>query len=140
MNIYRGMLVLFVLVAGLNSVWGQDASNPPSPAASQTEPSQPPVPAYGPDSPAPTINDNPPISGIDMPNLQPHAAPLSYLQAGAHFSESVDSKVENNLGGSQVSSITDALGSLELQRLWSNYDLSLDYLGGIGYYSVGDVG
>src|ERR1700678_755178 len=140
MNIYRGMLVLFVLVAGLNSVWGQEASTPQSASPPQTEPSQPAVPAYGPDSPAPPINDNPRISGIDMPNLQPHAAPLSYLQAGAHFSESVDSNVENNLGGSQVSSITDALGSLELQRLWSNYDLSLDYLGGIGYYSVGDVG
>ena len=75
-----------------------------------------------------------------MPNLEPHAAPLSYLQAGAHLIESVSSNVQNSLGGSSTSTISDALGSLELQRLWSNYDLSLDYLGGVGYYNASGIG
>ncbi len=65
---------------------------------------------------------------------------MSYLQPGAHVSESVDSNIENSLGGSSVQSLTRAEGSLELHRLWSNYDLSLDYLGGIGYYNVQGIG
>jgi len=75
-----------------------------------------------------------------MPNLEPHAAPLSYLQPGAHLGESVSSNIQNSLGGSDTSTISNALGSLELQRLWSNYDLSLSYLGGIGYYNVSGLG
>ena len=38
------------------------------------------------------------------------------------------------------STVSNGLGSLELKRLWSNYDLSLSYLGGVGYYNVGGVG
>ena len=52
----------------------------------------------------------------------------------------MSSNVQNSLGGSSTSTISDALGSLELQRLWSNYDLSLDYLGGVGYYNAGGIG
>jgi hypothetical protein len=119
------------------AVWGQDNSaQQPASTAPDANPQQP-VPAYGPDNPAaPSISDNPPISGLDLPNLQPHAAPLSYLQPGAHVSESIDSNIGNTLGGSEVNSITRAEGSLELRRLWSHYDLSLNYLGGVGYYNV----
>jgi len=125
---------------GLTAAWGQDSS-PQQPAGSTPDSSpQQPAPAYGPDNSAPSIAENPPISGLDMPNLQPHAAPLSYLQAGVHLSESVSSNLQNALGGSDTATISDGLGSLELQRLWSNYDLSLNYLGGVGYYSVNGVG
>jgi len=126
---------------GLTAAWGQDSS-PQQPAAGSTPDSSPqqPAPAYGPQSSAPSIAENPPISGLDMPNLEPHAAPLSYLQAGAHLSESVSSNLQNALGGSNTSTISNGLGSLQLQRLWSNYDLSLDYLGGVGYYNVNGVG
>ena len=125
---------------GLTAAWGQDSS-PQQPAGSAPDSSpQQPAPAYGPDNSAPSIAENPPISGIDMPNLEPHAAPLSYLQAGAHLSESVSSNLQNALGGSDTSTISNGLGSLELQRLWSNYDLSLDYLGGVGYYNVNGIG
>lgn len=101
---------------------------------------QQPVPAYGTDTAAPPNSENPPISGLDMPNLQPHAAPLSYLQAGAHFSESIDSNIADTLGGTHVSTITQGLGSLELQRLWSHYDLGLEYVGGVGYFDVNGIG
>jgi len=109
---------------GLTAAWGQDSS-PQQPTGGMPDSSpQQPAPAYGPDNSVPSIAENPPISGLDMPNLEPHAAPLSYLQAGAHLSESVSSNLQNALGGSDTSTISNGLGSLELQRLWSNYDLS----------------
>ena len=60
------------------------------------------------------------------------AAPLSYLQPGATFSESAESNAGSVLGGGGVSSVTRALGSLTLKRLWSHYNLALDYIGGAG--------
>src|SRR4029077_3508777 len=38
------------------------------------------------------------------------------------------------------SSISRALGSLTLQRVWSNYDLALNYIGGVGYYNANGLG
>jgi hypothetical protein len=131
---------LAVILLALSAAWGQDSSaQQPAGGAPDSSPQQP-VPAFGPDNPAPPVNENPPISGLDMPNLEPHAAPLSYLQPGVHLSQSVDSNIENTLGGSGIHTITDALGSLELQRLWSHYDLALDYLGGVAYYNVNGLG
>lgn len=127
-------IVVVVMLAATAGV-AQDNSTPSPPEITQQ-----PVPAYGPDNPVPSVTENPPISGLDMPNLEPHAAPLSYLQAGAHFLQSVDSNIQNSLGGSSVHTITDLLGSLDMQRLWSNYDLSLEYLGGVGYYDVANIG
>ncbi len=131
---------LGMLLLAVSAAWGQDNTAPPSATASPEASPQQPVPAYGPDNPAPSISDNPPISGVDLPNLEPHAAPLSYIQPGAHVSESVDSNIQNTLGGSETQSISRAEGSLELHRLWSHYDLSLDYLGGVGYYNVRGLG
>jgi hypothetical protein len=132
--------VLVLMLIALSAAWGQDSSAPePAEIAPNTVPQQP-VPAYGTDNPAPPINDNPPISGLDTPNLEPHAAPLNYLQAGGHLAESLDSNIANTLGGSSFNTITRALGSLELQHLWSHYDLALDYLGGVGYYSSQGLG
>ena len=93
--------------------------------------------AYGQDNAPPPISQNPPLSGLDTPSLEPHAAPLSYLQPGATVSESADSNAETAPGtGTSFTSITRALGSLQLRRLWSHYDLGLDYLGGVGYYTL----
>jgi hypothetical protein len=135
----RNILIAMVLASGANVMWGQ-AGAPTDSNTPQGGQPQAPAPAYGPDNTVPVVGENPPISGLDVPNLEPHAAPLSYLQAGAHFTESVDSNVQNSLGGSTTSSITDLLGSLELQRLWSHYDLALDYVGGVGYYDVSGIG
>jgi hypothetical protein len=131
---------LGVLLFAMSTAWGQDDSGQQPAATNPGAVPQQPVPAYGQDSSVPSPSDNPPISGLDLPNLQPHAAPVSYLQPGAHVSESVDSNIGNTLGGSEVQSISRAEGSLELRRLWSHYDLSLDYLGGVGYYNVQGVG
>jgi hypothetical protein len=83
------------------------------------------------------MSENPPLTGLDMPSLEPHGAPLSYLQPGATISESADSNVTNSLGGgTSVTSVTRGLGNVVLKRLWSNYDLDLAYAGGAGYYSA----
>jgi hypothetical protein len=102
-------------------------------------PPTPPVPAYGQPNAVP-IEENPPISGLDEPAMGPHAAPVSYLQPGATLIESADSNVSNTLGGQSLRSISRALGSLTLRRLWSNYKLAVDYTGGVGYYDAPGLG
>jgi hypothetical protein len=129
---------LGMLVFALAAAWGQDNSQQ-TPAGDNTNQEQQvpqPVPAYGQENAPPPISENPPLSGLDQPGLEPHAAPLSYIQPGATVSESVDSNVANAVGSGQVASVTRALGSLTLQRLWSHYDLALDYIGGVGYYDL----
>jgi hypothetical protein len=122
-----------LLALALNGAWGQDNSTP-SPTGDTPQSAPQPVAAYGQDN-APPVTENPPLSGLDLPSLEPHAAPLSYLQPGATFSESVGSNATGNLGGSGVSSITRGVGSVVLKRLWSNYDLAMDYIGGVAYYA-----
>ena len=128
------ILTLSLLMLTLAGAWAQDSTTPPAQEPS-TQPQEP-VPAYGQENPPPPVIENPPLSGIDLPNLEPNAAPLSYLQPGATVSESVDSNAANTLGGQSVTSVSRALGSLTLQRLWSHYDLALDYMGGVGYYDL----
>lgn len=132
-------LWILTLALALNLAWGQDDSTP-QPGGVAQDSSQAPVPAYGPDNPATPITENPPLSGLDMPGLEPHGAPLSYLQPGVVVTESADTNVGDTFGRSGVRSVTEALGSLTLQRLWSNYDLAIDYLGGAGYYNARGLG
>jgi hypothetical protein len=127
--------MLGMLVCALSGAWAQETSTPPAEPAPESSQQQP-VPAYGQDNAPPLVSENPPLSGLDLPSLEPHAAPLSYLQPGATFSESAETNAGNVAGGSGVSSVSRALGSLTMRRLWSNYDLALDYVGGIGYYSL----
>jgi hypothetical protein len=116
----------------------QDSSTPPSTGDSQQSASQAPVPAYGQDNAPPSVTENPPLSGLDLPSLEPHAAPLSYLQPGATVSQSLGSNATGALGGTGVTSITRGLGSIVLRRLWSHYDLGVDYIGGVAYYGAGE--
>jgi hypothetical protein len=139
----HSMFPLMLLTLALGTSRAQDTSSPQSPAStadSAQQPETPPVPAFGQENPPPPVSENPPISGIDQPGLEPHAAPLSYLQPGAHLSEAADSNISDTLGGSGVHVVTRALGSLTLQRLWSNYKLALDFVGGAGYYSGRGLG
>src|SRR5579864_6265630 len=123
------------------AAWGQDSSVPQdNPAPPQDNSAPQPVPAYGQDRGIAPISENPPISGLDQPGLEPHGAPLSYIQPGATVSESADSNLQNSLGGASTQSVTRALGSLTLQRLWSHYDLAIQYEGGAGYYNLKGVG
>src|ERR1035438_9021762 len=136
MRICRSLWVVAVVLLTLSAGRAQDSSTqePAGPTSQQ------PVPPTGSDNTAPSISENPPISGLDMPNLEPHAAPVSYLQPGAQVRESVDSNIANSLGGSSTQSISRVEASLELRRLWRHYDLDLNYLGGVGYYNVHSIG
>jgi hypothetical protein len=139
----HSILPLMLLTLALGTSPAQDSGSPQSPATTPDaaqQPETPPAPAFGQDNPPAPVSENPPISGIDQPGLEPHAAPLSYLQPGAHLSESADSNIANTLGGSSLHTVTRALGSLTLQRLWSNYKLALDFIGGAGYYSQHNIG
>jgi hypothetical protein len=128
-----------MLACALAGAWGQDSTTPPTetPSQSDQQEQQQPVPAYGQQGTGAINSENPPLSGLDLPSLEPHAAPLSYLQPGATFNESAITNAGNTLGGgSNFSSITQGLGSVTLRRLWSNYDLAMDYMGGAGYYTL----
>jgi len=124
-----------VLACALSGAWAQNSPAPP-PSGDASQDAQQPVPAYGQDNSVVPISENPPLSGLDLPSLEPSAAPISYVQPGATFSESVESNAGSVLGGSGATSVSRALGSLMLKRLWSHYDLALDYIGGVGYYDV----
>jgi hypothetical protein len=130
----RGLIILTLTltVSTVGAAWAQGDENQP--------PASPPVPAFGQDNPAPTVSENPPISAIDQPGLEPHAAPESFLLPGLHFSESLDSNVANQVGGSSTSTVTRGLGSLTLQKLWKNYDVAMDYIGGVAYYNHTGLG
>lgn len=128
---------LGMLTCALSGAWAQDSSTPPAEPSEQSGQPQAPVPAYGQDNTAATTSENPPLSGIDLPSLEPNAAPLSYLQPGATVSETADSNAAQVAGGgTNFSSVSRALGSIALRRLWSHYDLALDYVGGAAYYSL----
>ncbi len=132
MNKGQIILTLTLSLFAASVAWAQgDENQPPAPS---------PVPAFGQENPVPAVSENPPISAIDLPGLEPHAAPESFLLPGLHFSESVDSNVGNRLGGSSTSSVTRALGSLTLQKLWKNYDVAVDYIGGAAYYARKGIG
>ena len=140
MRVHPAIFMLMLsLAAGL--AHGQESGSAPA-AAQQNDSGQvnTPAPAYGQENPPLPVSENPPLSGLDLPGLEPKGAPLSYLQPGGHLSESADSNVTDSLGGSNTRSITRALGSLDLQRLWSNYKLALDYVGGVGYYDAHGLG
>ena len=136
MNRRQVIGIVGMMMFAVGAVWAQDNATPPS----DSQAPQQPVPAYGQEDAPPPISENPPLSGLDLPSLQEHVAPLSYLQPGATVSESADTNTGNTLGGSKFGSISRALGTLVLRRLWSNYDLALDYMGGVGYYNIGGVG
>src|SRR5256884_7635560 len=95
------------------------------------------VPAFGQDNAAPVSNDNPPLSGLDQPSLEPRAAARSFLIPGAHVSQSLDTNVGS--GGPHINGITRALGRLTFQKLWSPYDGGLGYGGGGGFFSPSSV-
>jgi hypothetical protein len=128
----RALLTLTLALLATSVAWAQDDTTPP-PAAS-------PAPAFGQENSVPLVTDNPPISGLDQPGLEPHAAPESFLLTGLHFSESVDSNVGNNLGSSSTGVVTRGMGSVTLQKLWKNYDVAVDYIGGVADYANVGVG
>ena len=111
MRKFQAIWTLGMLAFALSGAWAQDNSTPPQstePAPSgQQEPApqntpQEPVPAYGQENSPPLVSENPPLSGLDLPSLEPHAAPMSYLQPGVTASQSVETNAGNLLGGGGV--------------------------------------
>jgi len=140
MSKLHSIWTLGMLACALSGAWAQDSSTPPATEPAPQSGQQEPIPAYGQDNAPPPISENPPLSGLDLPSLEPHAAPVSYIQPGATFSESADSNAGTSLGSQSFTSVSRGLGSVTLKRLWSHYDLALDYVGGIGYYTANGQG
>ncbi len=137
----RDYICVFVFVA---LAWATGLAQDDSgqqPPDSGTPSSSTPAPAFGQTGPAPQQNvDNPPISGLDLPNLDPNASSRSFFVPGIHASQAVDTNIGSQVGGGAVQGVTRALGSLALQKLWSRYDVGLQYVGGGAYYGGQNIG
>ena len=129
-KIYWLVLCLIIVPAA----WAQDSGDAGQAPSGQSVP----VPETA--GPAPSKMDNPPISGLDQPALEPQTGPRNFWQPGLHFSESADTNVTAALGASAVRSVTRALGSVALQREWNREKLIVEYEGGGGYYNASGVG
>lgn len=140
MRKFQILWILALLACALSGAWAQDSSTPPAAGSAPQSAAQSPIPAYGQEGAPPPVSENPPLSGLDLPSLEPHAAPLSYLQPGATFSDAANWNAADVIGGGGVTNVARALGSVTLKRLWSHYDLALDYVGGVGYYNVSGAG
>lgn len=138
--------MLLALLGTLALAQDTGSSQTPDTGAPQTPdtgtpPNSTPAPAFGQTGPAPQQNvDNPPISGLDLPNLDPNASSRSFLVPGVHVSQAVDTNIGNQIGGTAVQGVTRALGSLALQKLWNRYDVGLAYVGGGAYYNNSNFG
>src|SRR3989442_8014667 len=139
----RAYMLLLGMALALGTGWAQSDSSQQQPGSSQQpadntqQQGTGAVPAFGQDNAAPVSNDNPPLSGLDQPSLEPRAAARSFLIPGAHVSQSLDTNVGS--GGPHINGITRAFGRLTLQRLLSPYDLGLDYVRGGGFYPPSSV-
>jgi len=114
--------------------WAQSDSTQSAESSQQTPSSTGAVPAYG-QTDVGISSENPPLTGLDQPSLEPRATTRSFLIPGVHVSESVDSNIEGRTGNAAVHGVTRALGTLFLQRLWGHYQTDLEYVGGAGFYS-----
>src|SRR6266849_10009582 len=113
----------------------QPAGTSQQPAETAQPPAAPPPPAFGQDNPPAQANENPPLSGLDQAALEPNIAPRSFLVPGLEVSESMDSNIAGQTGNASIHSVTRAIGSLTLQRLWRRYDRALNYIAGGAFYS-----
>ena len=95
-----------------------------------------PPPAFGQEPTTPPVTQAPPVTTLDEPSLEPSGAVRSYLKPGVHLTETVNSNLgDGQAGGGGVVGISRVLGSLDMKRLWSRYDFSVDYIGGLSLYS-----
>ena len=78
--------------------------------------------------------ENPPLSGLDQPTAEPAFGGRSYLMPGLQASESVDAN-SGSTGSTQTSEITRAVGSVDLQKLWKQYQLGMDYIAAGNFYT-----
>jgi hypothetical protein len=137
MKMKKTVSVLMWLAITAGAAWAQDNSQQqPSPDDSQRTP---PPAAFGQDNPPVVVNENPPISGLDQPSLEPNIQPRSMLLGGVEASESLDSNIGSDARPA-LHSVTRGLGGLTMQRLWRRYQLAAAYVGGVGYYNRAGTG
>ena len=80
--------------------------------------------------------ENPPLSGLDAPTAEPAFGGRSYLVPGLQVSESVDSNAASAASNlTHTSEITRALGSVDMQKIWRQYQFGLDYIAGGDFYA-----
>src|SRR5438093_5524895 len=127
---------MFLALTSANG-WAQSDSTQSAESRQQTPSSTGAVPAYG-QNEVGISSENPPLTGLDQPSLEPRATTRSFVMPGIHVSESVDSNIQGNTGNSAVRGVTRALGTLFLQRLWGHYETDLEYVGGVGFYTNRD--
>src|SRR5271166_5927647 len=130
----KSLGMLLFLVIALGTGWSQ--SNGGEPPADRDVQSPAPQPDWGPDSEA-QMGDASSTSGLDQPSSgPPSASSRSRLLAGIHVSEGGESDPTWISGdSSQVSSVTNLLGSLSLVKTWRRSETSVDYVGGDTLYS-----
>jgi hypothetical protein len=136
MNRRKSISVVLFAALALGLGWAQDNSAQ-QPASHDTQTRTEPAPALGPAPLSDQLDENPPISGLDQPSLEPRAPSRSFLLPGALVSQSLDSNVGGSVGNTAIHGVTRALGTLTLERLWSHYATALDYLGGGAFFSGG---
>jgi len=130
MKIRKTACVLMCLAWTAAAAWSQSDAGQ---STDETQRNAPP-PAFGQEAPPVVINENPPISGLDQPSLEPNIQPRSMLLGGIEGSESLDSNIGSDARPA-LHSVTRGLGALTVQRLWSRYQLAGAYVGGVGYYN-----
>src|SRR6476646_441568 len=80
--------------------------------------------------------ENPPLSGLDAPTAEPAFGGRSYLVPGLQVSESVDSNAASSSSiNTHPSEITRALGSVDMRKIWRQYQFGLDYIAGGDFYA-----
>lgn len=136
----RQVICALVLLTVVGVASAQDTASQNSTSQdSSTQQTTPPPAAFGQEGSPVVVNDNPPISGLDQPSLEPTVQPRSMLLGGVEGSESGDT----NIGSSAVPaihSVTRGLGGLTMQRLWNRYQFAAAYVGGAGYYNASGLG
>lgn len=128
------------------SAWAQDDTTAPQNPGSTDQSANgnaqqdqtAPAPAFGSGVTIPSATENPPISGLDQPSLEPGVVTRSFFVPGVIISESGDSNIAGILDSGHNSAdaggVTRALGSLTLQRIWNRYETDLQYIGGGTFY------
>jgi hypothetical protein len=135
MMLIRQIICALVLLTFVGAASAQDTSSQDS----SSQQSTPPPAAFGQEGPPVVVNDNPPISGLDQPSLEPSIQPRSMLLGGVEGSESGDTNIGSDARPA-IHSVTRGLAGLTMQRLWSRYQLAAAYVGGAGFYNVSGIG
>ena len=135
MMIGRLSCALFSLTLGATMLWGQSDTPQTQDDANRSAPPA----AYGQENPVVIVNENPPISSLDQPSLEPNIQPRSMLLGGVEASESVDSNIGSDARPAWHS-VSRGLGGLTMQRLWSRYQLAAAYVGGVSFYNRAGLG